>query len=118
MTGIADRFSLQDRVVVVAGGGGGGIGTAVCRAAAELGANVAVLDIDERLLALARTAVEEAGGRFTGHVVDVRRKAEVDAAFTSVVETHGRIDGLVNVVGGEKRYHWQQLLNFDMTHFD
>jgi NAD(P)-dependent dehydrogenase (short-subunit alcohol dehydrogenase family) len=118
MTGISDRFSLQDRVIVVAGGGGGGIGTAVCRAAAELGAAVAVLDIDERLLDLARAAVEGAGGRFLGHVVDVRSKADVDAAFAAVADAEGRIDGLVNVVGGEKRYHWQPLLNFEMTHFD
>jgi NAD(P)-dependent dehydrogenase (short-subunit alcohol dehydrogenase family) len=118
MTGIADRFSLQDRVVVVAGGGGGGIGTAVCRAAAELGAVVAVLDIDQQLLDLARTAVEAAGGRFAGHVVDVRSKSEVDAAFASVVDAVGRVDGLVNVVGGEQRYHWGRMLDFDMTHFD
>src|SRR2546430_11666642 len=112
MTGITDRFSLQDRVVVVAGGGGGGIGTAVCRAAAELGALVVTLDIDERLLDLARTAVEDAGGRFIGHVVDVRDKAEVDAAFASVVQAEGRVDGLVNVVGGEQRYHWGRMLDF------
>ena len=118
MTGIADRFSLRDRVIVVAGGGGGGIGTAVCRAAAQLGAVVAVLDIDERLLDLARAAVEEAGGRFAGHVVDVRSKRDVDAAFESVADAEGRVDGLVNVVGGEKRYHWQRVLDFDMTHFD
>src|SRR5690349_6005938 len=118
MTGIADRFSLQDRVIVVAGGGGGGIGTAVCQAAAELGAVVAVLDIDERLLDLARTAVEGAGARFRGHLVDVRSKADVDAAFASVADAEGRVDGLVNVVGGEQRYHWGRMLDFDMTHFD
>jgi NAD(P)-dependent dehydrogenase (short-subunit alcohol dehydrogenase family) len=118
MTGIADRLSLQDRVIVAAGGGGGGIGTAVCRAAAELGAVVVALDIDERLLDLARTAVEDAGGRFVGHVVDVRSKPDVDSAFESVAQSEGRIDGLVNIVGGEKRYHWQPMINFEMTHFD
>ena len=118
MTGIADRFSLRERVIVVAGGGGGGIGTAVCQAAAELGAAVAVLDINQDLLALAQTAVESAGSRFAGHVVDVRDKANVDAAFDDVVTEFGRVDGLVNVVGGESRYHWQRMSTFDMAHFD
>jgi NAD(P)-dependent dehydrogenase (short-subunit alcohol dehydrogenase family) len=115
---MAARFRLDGRVVVVAGGGGGGIGTAVCRAAAELGATVAVLDVDEQLLELARVAVQEAGGRFAGHLVDVRSKPDVDRAFAAVVETFGRVDGLVNVVGGEKRHHWQPLLDFDLAHFD
>ena len=36
---------------------------------------------------------------------------------TTVAE-HGRVDGLVNVVGGNQPRHWQRMVDFPMTEFD
>jgi NAD(P)-dependent dehydrogenase (short-subunit alcohol dehydrogenase family) len=115
---IGPRIRLDGRVVLVAGAGGGGIGTSVCRAAAELGASVAGIDFDESALVVAEDAVTREGGNFLGINADVRRKDEVDAAVAAVVEAFGNVDGLVHVVGGEQPRHWDRLDNFQLMHLD
>jgi NAD(P)-dependent dehydrogenase (short-subunit alcohol dehydrogenase family) len=115
---MADRLGLTGRTVVVSGAGGGGIGTAVCRACAESGAAVVGLDISESALDLARQAVKEVGADFVGLIADVRHKEAVDQAFDEADKAFGGIDGLVNVVGGQQRHHWQPLLDFPLKDLD
>jgi NAD(P)-dependent dehydrogenase (short-subunit alcohol dehydrogenase family) len=112
---IGDRFRLDGRTVVVAGAGGGGIGTAVCAAVAELGGNVAGLDIDKAALAGAEAAV---AGPFLGVIADVRAKDEVDAAMAEAVAAFGSVDGLVHVVGGQQPRHWQPVDEFPLADLD
>ncbi|EGI76476.1 SDR family NAD(P)-dependent oxidoreductase, partial [Hylemonella gracilis] len=47
--------------------------------------------------------VEAAGGRFFGGECDVTRSASVEAAVQRVLQAHGRIDILVNNVGGSAK---------------
>ncbi len=115
---ITDRLRLDGRVVVVAGAGGGGIGTAVSRAVAEAGGAVAALDLDDDGLVVARDAVEGAGGAFLGVACDVRDEAAVDAAVRATVDALGRVDGLVNVVGGTRASEWQRLADFPIASFE
>lgn len=115
---IGPRIRLDGRTVLVAGAGGGGIGTSVCRAAAELGATVVGLDIDEPALCAAEDAVTDEGSNFLGIKADVRRKDEVDAAVAAAVDAFGTVDGLVHVVGGEQPRHWERLDAFSAVHLD
>lgn len=111
---IGDRLRLDDRTVVVAGAGGGGIGTAVCKAAAELGANVVGIDSDPAALLAAEQATTDSNGTFLGLIADVRHKQEVDTAVAAAVDAFGSMDGLVHVVGGQRPEHWQPLDHFPM----
>jgi NAD(P)-dependent dehydrogenase (short-subunit alcohol dehydrogenase family) len=117
---IGDLLRLDGRTVVVAGAGGGGIGTAVCVAAAELGANVVGLDADKAALATAEAAVADAAAdaAFRGVVADVRVKDEVDASVADAVAAFGSVDGLVHVVGGQQPRHWQPADDFPLADLD
>jgi NAD(P)-dependent dehydrogenase (short-subunit alcohol dehydrogenase family) len=111
---IGDRFRLDGRTVVVAGAGGGGIGTAVCVAAAELGANVVGIDVNA-------DAIEGAPfdqPAFHGIVADVRDKAQVEAAMREGEERFGPVDGLVHVAGGQRPRHWQPVEDLALEDFD
>jgi 2-deoxy-D-gluconate 3-dehydrogenase len=82
--------TFDGKTVVVTGGAGGGIGGAISRALAAEGAEVVIVDIDERGVELAR----EYGGRFIA--ADLSKPAEGAAAVAAEVE---RLDGLVNAAG-------------------
>jgi NAD(P)-dependent dehydrogenase (short-subunit alcohol dehydrogenase family) len=116
---IGDKLRLDGRTVVVAGAGGGGIGTAVCTAAAELGAAVVGIDIAEGPLADARAATVAAGGRFHGALADVRDEEQVVGAMATAVDVFGSVDGLVHVVGGQRAdHHWHAARGYPMSTLD
>jgi len=90
---------LGERVAIVAGGTGG-LGRAVTLAFLEAGDRVIVTHRKkEELAALEKTAGASAA-RLEGHETDVTREADVRALMGSIVERHGRLDILVNAVGG------------------
>lgn len=91
-------FRIDHKVAVVSGGGSG-IGQAICRALAENGAAVHIL---ERNPDAARETVEQirsAGGQAVAHTADVSRQTEVLSAFGEIVQQRGRVDILVNNAG-------------------
>ncbi|MFC0041785.1 SDR family NAD(P)-dependent oxidoreductase [Actinomadura rayongensis] len=80
------------RVVVVAGAAGAA-GPAVCQALADAGAVVIACGRDaDRLAAVAGPAER--------HAVDLLDDAATARFAASVAERHGRVDGLVHLVGG------------------
>jgi NAD(P)-dependent dehydrogenase (short-subunit alcohol dehydrogenase family) len=88
-----------ERVTIVAGGTGG-LGRAVSLAFLAAGDRVIVTHRKkEELAALEKTAATSAS-RLEGHETDVTREADVRALVDSIVERHGRLDVLVNTVGG------------------
>jgi dihydroanticapsin dehydrogenase len=90
-------IELQNRVVVVTGGASG-IGLATVKLARVLGARVAVLDVNEE--ALSGTAVPaEPPQEIVQIPCDVSSIANVQLAIDRVVQSFGRIDGLVNCAG-------------------
>jgi NAD(P)-dependent dehydrogenase (short-subunit alcohol dehydrogenase family) len=94
MTG---RFEGQ---VVLVAGGTGGLGRAVSLAFLEEGANVVVTyRIQEEFDAL-KSAAGTKGERLEGHMVDVTEEATVRQWIENIVRKHGRLDALVNTVGG------------------
>ena len=95
-------LDLSGRVAFVTGGGGG-IGRAGAMALASMGADVAVLDvIPERCEALVK-AVEALGRRGLGICANAMEADRVRAAVQSVKQQFGRLDILVNNVGGVSR---------------
>ena len=86
-------MKLEGRTCIVTGAGRG-IGEAITHRFADEGASVAVLDLD---LDAARGVAAVANG--SAHRCDVSDRASVEAAVAEVLETHGRVDVLVNNAG-------------------
>jgi 3-oxoacyl-[acyl-carrier protein] reductase len=113
-----ERAGLAGTVAVVPGGAGG-LGAAISRDLAANGVHLAVLDIDPD--AVASLGLEG------DHVVrqgDARDPEQLDALFAEVDERWGRVDTLVNVVGGTFRAPfvetnpkgWDALLRTNLLH--
>lgn len=93
------RFRLDGRVAVVSGGTGG-IGRRLSLALAGVGARVAVLGrTAEQSTDLARDC-ELAGSEALLVTADVTKRADADRAIEQTVDRFGRIDVIVNAVGG------------------
>jgi NAD(P)-dependent dehydrogenase (short-subunit alcohol dehydrogenase family) len=89
---------MQNKVVVVTGAAQG-IGAAIAKRFAEEAATLVLLDLDSERLS--KTAAET-GKSPTAIVADVTDETAVDKAFARVAADHGRIDVLVNNVGGSR----------------
>jgi gluconate 5-dehydrogenase len=93
------RFRLDGRVALVAGGSGA-IGGRASAALAGVGADVAIIGRSEERLERARAAVEEAGRTALTVAADVTVKADAERAISATLDRFGRLDALVNAVGG------------------
>jgi NAD(P)-dependent dehydrogenase (short-subunit alcohol dehydrogenase family) len=94
-----ERAGLRDTVAVVTGGAGG-LGAAIVSDLAANGARVAVVDIDEAAADTVRRSLGDAGVVHSGDARDDETMAQL---FAAVDERWGRVDTLVNVVGGTFR---------------
>jgi hypothetical protein len=96
------RFEGKVALVLGAGsvGPGWGNGKATAVLLARDGAKVFGCDRDADALAETGRLIEEEGGAFAGRPGDVTRPAEIDATVAACLERFGRIDVLVNNVGG------------------
>ncbi len=104
------RFDLTGRVALVTGGSQG-LGKATALALAEAGADVAVVARRPEAVTVGRSRPHEAvdpvvdevqalGRRSLGITADVRDDEQVASLVSEVLDAFGRIDILVNVVGG------------------
>src|SRR5205085_5557020 len=105
-----ERLRLDGRCVVVAGAGGGGIGTCTVHAMLEAGATVIGVDNDESALNAART--EFSGQALIGVNADVTTDEGVASIVGTAQRECGRIDGLVNVIGGTGTVGWAPTLDY------
>jgi 7-alpha-hydroxysteroid dehydrogenase len=96
---ILDRFLLPDRVAVVTGAGRG-IGAATAVALAQAGADVVVSARTEDQLADVAAQVEAAGRRVAVVVADLADLDAVAALAETAHTTFGRLDVVVNNLGG------------------
>src|ERR1700730_858387 len=97
-----DRLNLAGKVAVVMGGAGG-LGRASALELGRAGMRLCIADRNETLLAEATTQLEAEGADVLGSVLDVRDPEALAAFYAEVDEAHGRIDVVVNVVGGTYR---------------
>jgi NAD(P)-dependent dehydrogenase (short-subunit alcohol dehydrogenase family) len=81
-------FSLKGRAVAVVGAASG-IGEAVARGAAREGARVALFDVDEGALERVRREILDSGGAAEAKRLDIRKRAEVEAALDRVEDLEG-----------------------------
>ena len=95
---------LEGKVALVTGGGsvgpGWGNGRAIAVLFAQEGARVAVVDRDEAAAEDTAQRIRDKGGECLVARADVTDLASVEAMVSRVVERFGRIDVLVNNVGG------------------
>jgi 3-oxoacyl-[acyl-carrier protein] reductase len=96
---LEDRAGLQGKVALVAGGGGG-LGRAVALDYAKAGMKLVLLDRNEELLERTVAEVKAAGDEPHAALVDVRDADAVTQAFEDGLARFGKLDVLVNVVGG------------------
>ncbi|MHA7835370.1 MAG: SDR family oxidoreductase [Algiphilus sp.] len=92
---------LFDGQVVVITGGGSGIGRCTAHEIASLGGHVVITGRKQEKLDATAAEIREDGGAVSTLAFDIRDEEAVTTAVRQVLETHGRIDGLVNNAGGQ-----------------
>jgi 3-oxoacyl-[acyl-carrier protein] reductase len=91
---------IEGHVAVVTGAAKG-IGRAIAERLAEEGAQLALGDIDEHVKQVA-DGITKAGGRAIAVIGDVTEEAPAAALIAAAVERFGKLDILVNNVGGNR----------------
>ncbi|MGA9882818.1 MAG: SDR family NAD(P)-dependent oxidoreductase [Candidatus Acidiferrales bacterium] len=94
---MSDRFAGQ---VILVAGGTGGLGSAVSTEFLGEGASVAVTYKHEPEFKTLHVEAGANASRLEGHAVDVTDDNAVGQLVTEIVAKHGRLDAVVNCVGG------------------
>jgi NAD(P)-dependent dehydrogenase (short-subunit alcohol dehydrogenase family) len=97
--GQLDIFSLDGRVALIPGGGGA-IGGAIAEAFAGAGAKVAVAGRSAEAADAAVARIVAAGSEGLAIAADATVEADADRMVAETVERFGRVDIVVNAVGG------------------
>ncbi len=93
------NISFSGKVALVAGGTGG-LGRAVSLAFLAAGAGVVVTYRKPEEFAALRLAAAADAPALEGHAVDVTAEAAVAEFVAGIVSRHGRLDAVVNTIGG------------------
>lgn len=96
--GAAQLLSLEGKVAMVTGAASG-IGRGISIRLAEMGALIALLDIDDVKGRETAAAIEADGGKALFANCDVRRAADCRLAVETVIDRCGKIDILCNCAG-------------------
>ena len=118
---------FEGRIALITAGASG-IGRATADIIGAEGGTVVLIDTDKVRLDAAVGALQGAGGRAHGHRADALDPHQVDEVVKAVAAEHGRIDILVNAVGGSTVIaraaatvdeltlaEWQRLLAFNLN---
>ena len=116
-------MGLLDGRVSLVTGASRGIGRAIAQAFAAEGASVVLAARDAAKLGEAVAEIQAKGGKAEALALDVSDRASVESVVAKVVETHGRIDHLVNNAGVTrdnlllrmKDEEWRQVLDTNLT---
>ena len=121
---MSDR--LKNKVVIVSGAGsvgpGWGNGRAIAYRFAQEGAKVFGVDLNPDALLETVAKVHEVGGEIATWQADVTSDEAVQSMVQACIETYGRVDVLVNNVGGSKKggpvqldeTTWDQQIDFNL----
>lgn len=91
---------FEDKVILITGGGTG-LGRCTAHELAALGAQVVIAARRAELLEKTAAEIAEAGGKCSTVTLNIRDEKAIDAMIATLLERHGRIDGLVNNAGGQ-----------------
>jgi 7-alpha-hydroxysteroid dehydrogenase len=125
---ILDRFRLDGRVAIVTAAGRG-IGAAIARAFAEVGADVVIGARTKEQLDEVALAVRACGRRAEAIAGDLSQRDGLAALVDRAVDAFGRVDVVVNNAGGtmpspfmsttdkafEEALHWNVTTAFNLT---
>ena len=92
---------FKDKVTIVTGGAQG-LGKAIAEGFGREGAHVIILDILEKEAKSVVGEIEHKGGKAVAIGLDATKGQEVKSAIGNIVEKWGRIDILVNNIGGNE----------------
>jgi 3-oxoacyl-[acyl-carrier protein] reductase len=93
---------FTDKIALVTGSGNG-IGRATALAFAREGATLVVADIDSKSAEKTKTEIESLGSKAMSIQADVTKKEQVTHLFSEIQKQYGRLDILINNVGGNIR---------------
>lgn len=109
---------------IVVTGAGGGIGRATCIKLAQSGANLVLVDRDEKLANETKAAVDAVGTKSIVVIADVTSEADVKNYVARAVEEFGTIDGFFNNAGIEGTIgptadlsfeNWSRVINVNLN---
>ena len=121
-------MELEGKIAIVTGGGAG-IGEAIAIRLAEEGADVAIMEISKPRTDSVADKIKKLGRRALGLVADATDPEQLRQAAQNVIDAFGRIDILVNNVGGEIRFYnehagdrfveisgqeWNEMIDFNL----
>jgi 3-oxoacyl-[acyl-carrier protein] reductase len=117
------RAGLDGTVAIVTGGAGG-LGQAITLDLQANGVRVAVVDRDAEAVDRLNAELSRRGAESIVQVADARQAESLEALFDAVEQRWGRLDTLVNVVGGTFRAPfadqspraWDALLRTNLMH--
>src|SRR5687768_4213186 len=91
-------FNLTGKTAVITGGGSG-IGKAIAILFAKQGANVAIIEWNQRNGEEVANLILQNGGKAACYVCDVSKQAEVKATYDTIYTQNGAFNILVNSAG-------------------
>ncbi len=109
-----ELFSLAGKSAIITGGAGVLCST-ICRALAQAGVRVAILDLDMQAAGKLAAGICSSGGEAIGVSSNVLDKASLETARQAVQERFGQVDILINGAGGNKP---QATTNPEQSFFD
>jgi gluconate 5-dehydrogenase len=92
-------FRLDGRVAFVSGGGGA-IGSAIAVALGHASAKVVIGELSQEHAEAAAERVRATGAECLAIAADVTKEAEAERVVAHAIEQFGRLDAIVNAVGG------------------
>jgi len=115
-------FSLEGQVAVITGASRG-MGFAMAKKLAEVGAHSVLLARSTDALKANVQTLTDLGLQASFHTVDCTNEAEITAVMKTIAETHGRIDILINNAGTISRKpvtettaeDWMQVMNLNLN---
>lgn len=115
-------MKLQSSSAVVTGGAMG-IGLATCKRLIKEGVTVTLWDLNSEALNIAKTELEQLGGKVFAHQCDVTDKVRVYELAEIAKQEMGKVDILINnagiVFGGElldgTDEEWEKTINVNLT---
>ncbi len=110
-----EQFNLDGQVAIVTGAGKG-VGQGIARVLAEAGATVVGTARTESDIASTISGIEEEGGKGLAVVADAMNRQDGERVVGSAMEQFGRIDILINNVGGSTYARFLDITDEDFRH--
>lgn len=109
MKSLKQLFSLQGKTVFITGGAGH-LGTAMCEALAELGANIVIGSRDQKKgEVIANRLSGEFDIKASGVALDITDPESLDSALQFIEKEYGRLDVLINNAWSGKKNTFESI---------